>query len=142
LIKVAANIYNTAFLKIVGDYTFGILNIIPKDRSGRAINDLVEARVDADKTRAGIQEVKEWKGLIEYVMTFKDSNGDGLPEIPERYRYKHGRIIKEACLNPVSLLVRADYITWFALVVIVLMAGLLALVTYFIFRLFRPRVRT
>ncbi len=142
LIKVAANIYNTAFLKIVGDYTFGILNIIPKDRSGRAINDLAEARVDADKTRAGIQEVKEWKGLIEYVMTFEDSNGDGLPEIPERYRYKQGRIMKEASLNPISLLVRADYITWFALVVIVLMAGLLALVTYFIFRLFRPRVRT
>ncbi|MBW2624092.1 MAG: 5'-nucleotidase C-terminal domain-containing protein, partial [Deltaproteobacteria bacterium] len=141
LIRVAANIYNTAFLKIVGDFTFGILNIVPKDRSGRAIKDLADIRVDGDKTRSGIQEVKEWKGLMDYVMAFEDTDGDGLPEIPERHRGKQGRIIQEASISPVSLLVRATYVTWAALTVLVILAGVLALVTFFIVRRFRPKAR-
>ena len=60
LMRVAADIYNATFLKIVGDFTWQILDIVPKDRNGNPINDLKTVRVDIDKEIPGVQELKEW----------------------------------------------------------------------------------
>ncbi len=114
LYRIAVNIYNAAFLKIVGKYTYQILHIIPKDRQGAPVADLGTLRVDADKKQAGIQELKEWQGVMEYIQSFADTNGDGLPDIPEKYRGKLGRIVQESSWNPVSLLSRGTWVTWAA----------------------------
>ena len=53
LLRVAADIYNATFLKIVGDFTWHILDIVPKDRSGNPIEELKTAPVDADKEKGG-----------------------------------------------------------------------------------------
>ncbi len=112
LYRMATNIYNAAFLKVVGNYTYQILNIIPKDRRGSPVADLVALRVDADKSQAGIQELKEWIGVMEYIKSFPDTNGDGLPDIPDKYRGKLGRIAIESSFNPISLLSRGTMVTW------------------------------
>jgi len=130
LYRVAANIYNSVFLEIVGDFTYGILNIQPKDKDGQPIADLVEARVDADQEKEGVQGLKEWKGVMEYVKTFKDIDGNGIPDVPERYRHQQGRIVKAASLNPASLLVRASYVTWAALAAVVIVIVFLAFIVY------------
>jgi hypothetical protein len=49
---------------------------------------------------------------MQYVRGFKDLNGDGYPDMPEKYRGKLGRIVREPSLNPVSLLKRGNYLTW------------------------------
>ena len=95
LYRMATNIYDAAFLKFVGKYTYQILNIVPKDRKAAPVADLATSRVDADKSQPGIQELKEWVGLMEYIKSFPDTNGDGLPDIPDKYRGKLGRIIVE-----------------------------------------------
>jgi len=100
------NIYNAAFLKLIGKYTYGILNIIPKDRNGAPIDDLAAFRVDADKTQPGVQELKEWVGVMDYIKSFPDPNGDETPDIPDKYKGKLGRIVREASWNPGSLLSR------------------------------------
>ncbi|TFH42907.1 MAG: bifunctional metallophosphatase/5'-nucleotidase [Chrysiogenales bacterium] len=123
LYRVAANIYNATFLKIVGNFTMNILTIVPKDRQGNPINDLAEALVDADPNRPGIQEAKQWVGLLQYVRGFKDITGDGLPDIPEKYRGKLGRIVMEPSLNPVSLLRRGTRVTWLAFGIFLAVAG-------------------
>jgi 5'-nucleotidase / UDP-sugar diphosphatase len=112
LYRVAANIYDTTFLKMIGGFTFNLLNIVPKNRDGEPIDDLAEYRVDADKSKEGIQELKEWVGVIEYIRSFEDRTGDGLPDVPEKYREPLGRIVKEAGLNPVSLVSRGTAVTW------------------------------
>jgi 5'-nucleotidase / UDP-sugar diphosphatase len=112
LFRVAANIYDTTFLKVIGSFTYNLLNIVPKNRDGEPIEDLAAYRVDADKSKDGIQELKEWVGVIEYIRSFEDRTGDGFPDIPEKYREPLGRIVKEADLNPVSLLSRGAAVTW------------------------------
>jgi 5'-nucleotidase len=126
LYRVAANIYNATFLKIVGKFTFGFLEIIPKDKKGNPINKLVDCRVDIDKNTPGIQELKEWVGLLDYMRSFPDTNGNGIPDVPEKYKGPLGRIVSEASLNPVNLLSRGNYITWAGFAVFLALASILA----------------
>ncbi|MDO8956515.1 MAG: bifunctional UDP-sugar hydrolase/5'-nucleotidase [Deltaproteobacteria bacterium] len=137
LYRIATNIYNATFLKIVGKYTYQILNIVPKDRNGVPVADLTAFRIDADKNQAGIQELKEWIGVMEYIKSFPDTNGDGLPDVPEKYRGKLGRIVMEASLNPVSLLSRGTLVTRAAFSAVVVLLIIFALMVIFI----RKRVR-
>ena len=119
LYRIATNIYDAAFLKIVGKYTYQILKIVPKDRNGGPVADLATCCVDADKSQPGIQELKEWVGVMEYIKSFPDTNGDGLPDIPDKYKGKLGRIVVEASWNPVSLLAGGTMVTWAALSAVV-----------------------
>lgn len=118
LYRVAANIYNAAFLKLVGRFTYGLLEIVPKDRSGRSIAKLSDARVDADPARPGVQELKEWQGLVTYVRSFPDANGNGLADIPDKYRGKLGRIVAKPSFNSVNLVYRPGKPTLIALAVL------------------------
>ncbi|HPV40522.1 MAG TPA: bifunctional UDP-sugar hydrolase/5'-nucleotidase [Spirochaetota bacterium] len=129
LYRVTANLYNATFLDIVGNFTMNILKIIPKDRNGKPYGDLAEALVDADPNRPGIQEVKQWVGLMEYVRSFKDTDGDGYPEIPEKYRGKLGRTVREPSLNPALLLKGGTYMTWIGFAMVVLVVAIVAVVS-------------
>ncbi|MBU2547797.1 MAG: 5'-nucleotidase C-terminal domain-containing protein [Proteobacteria bacterium] len=137
LYRVGADIYNSTFLKVIGGFTYGILEIAPKDRQGRPIADLKTARVDADKRRDGIQELKEWRAVIDFLRGFSDRNGDGLPDVPERYRTRLGRQTMEASWNPYKLVKGGTWVTWLALA---LAAAVLALIGFGVHR-FRRRVR-
>lgn len=106
LYRVAANIYNATFLKLVGRFTYSMLDIIPKDKNGAPIEKLSAALIDGDKFQPGIQELKEWQGVIKYVRSFPDANGNGLPDIPEKYKGKLGRIVEKPSLNPGNLVSR------------------------------------
>ena len=131
LYRITTNIYNATFLKIIGNYTYQILNIIPKDLNGNPIDDLSASRVDADKNQPGIQELKEWIGVMEYVRSFPDTNGDGSPDVPDKYRGKLGRIVSQASWNPVSLFSKGTMVTWAALsavLVLILLLGLLTVI--------------
>jgi 5'-nucleotidase len=139
LYRMATNIYNAAFLKVVGKFTYRILNIIPKDRNGVPVEDLAAFRVDADKSQAGIQELKEWIGVMEYIKSFPDRNGDGLPDIPEKYKGKLGRMVSETSLNPVSLLSRGTIVTWGAFTAFVVLLIIMALIVRFIVNKLRRR---
>jgi 5'-nucleotidase/UDP-sugar diphosphatase len=115
LYRVVANIYNATFLKIVGNYTYHVLDIVPKDRAGQPIVDLVTARLDADPAAPGIQELKSWVGLMEYVKTFADADGDGVPEVPAKYLGKLGRNLREPSWSPASLFSHPSWVTWAAI---------------------------
>lgn len=118
LYRVAANIYNAAFLKVVGNYTYHFLDIVPKDKNGNSVSSLAALRVDSDKATPGIQELKEWRGTIQYVQTFKDTDGDGLANIPDKYKGKLGRIAVKPNWNPVELVSRGTLPTILTLVII------------------------
>ena len=137
LYRVAADIYNATFLSIVGNYTWHILDITPKDREGNPIEDLKMARVDADREKQGIQELKEWMGVMEYTRSFPDTSGDGIPDVPEKYRGKQGRILIKASWNPLNLIRRGSYITWISLSIILIILIVTALASWLIVRRIR-----
>ena len=123
LYKVSADLYNATFLKVVGNFTMQILNIVPKDKDGNPIEDLKTARVDMDKNKPGIQEIKEWMGVLSYIKSFPDTNGDGVADIPDKYSGKLGRNVVEASWNPYSLLKRGTWITWVSFLVFVIIVA-------------------
>jgi 5'-nucleotidase/UDP-sugar diphosphatase len=114
LVRIVADIYNATFLKVIGDFTWHVLDIVPKDRHGNPVDDLKAMRQDADKHKPGIQELKEWKAVLEYLKSFADTDGDGLPNVPDKYRGKLGRNVVDASWNPYKLLKRGTYVTWIA----------------------------
>jgi len=133
LLRIAADIYNSTFLKIIGSFTWGILEIVPKDGNGNPIEDLKTVRVDADRQQPGIQELKEWKAVIDYIQHLPDTDKDGIANIPDKYRGKLGRNIRAASWNPYQLLKRGSYVTWigfgvmaFALFIILMLGRMVA----------------
>jgi 5'-nucleotidase len=127
--RIAANIYNATFLKIIGRFTSNILTIVPRDREGNPIQDLTTAIIDRDPKVKGVQGLKEWAGLIEYMKTFPDIDRDGIPDVPEKYRAALGRIVMEPSWSPVALLRGGSWITWTAFgILLLLLAGVTALV--------------
>jgi 5'-nucleotidase len=139
LYRVVANYYNSAFLKVIGSFTKNILRIVPKDRDGRPIEDLAAARIDIDPGQPGVQELKEWVALFDYVRAFPDGDGDGLAEIPARYRGPEGRIVARRSVNPVALLRRGNWLTWGAFGAIVVVLALVTLATAKVVKRLRRR---
>ena len=127
LLRIGADIYNATFLKVIGNFTWHVLDIVPKNRDGNPIDDLKTMRLDSDKQKPGIKELKEWKAVMEYIKSFPDTDGDGLPNVPDKYRNKLGRNVIEASLNPYKLLKRGTYVTWLAFFVLLL--GILLILT-------------
>ncbi len=125
LYRVVSDIYEAAFLNLIGSFTYNILEIIPKDKNGEPIKNLSECRVDADKSKPDVQELKEWVAVMDYLRSFKDTKGDGLPRIPDRYKAPEGRIIIESSLNPVKLLSNGTAVTWGAFAIFIFIIAIL-----------------
>ena len=129
LYKIGSNFFVGAFIKVIGDFTSGILTIIPKDQTGKPIAELTQTLVDVNPAIAGIQEAKEWTAFLEYVKKFPDTNGNHIPDMPEGYRLPQGRIGKIPSWNPTLFFRNATYLTWGAsgiICILVLGAGWLA----------------
>ena len=137
LLRIGADIYNSTFLKVIGNFTWNVLDIVPKDRKGNPIDDLKTMRLDSDKQKSGIQELKEWKAVMEYIKSFPDTDGDGLPDTSEKYRKKLGRNVIEASLNPYKLLKRGTYVTWLAFSALLLVILLILTAGWFIIKKIR-----
>ncbi len=141
LLRIGADIYNATFLKVIGNFTWHVLDIVPKNRDGNPIDDLKTMRLDSDKQKPGIQELKEWKAVMEYIKSFPDTDGDGLPNVPDKYRNKLGRNVIEASLNPYKLLKRGTYVTWLAFSVLLLGILLILTTAWFIIKKIGKRSR-
>jgi len=139
LIRVTSNFYNSSFIKLVGRFTKNILKIVPKDRKGQPIQDLAATRVDKDPLAPGIQELKDWETLFEYVGAFEDGDGDGIKEIPEKYSHAEGRFVSQPSLNPVDLLKGGNYLTWGVFFVSLVAVGLLLLMIYVLVKKLKKR---
>ena len=50
------------------------------------LTDLSKQVIDFDENKDGLQEGKTWLALIEYLQSFEDTNNNGLPEIPSKYK--------------------------------------------------------
>ena len=62
------DLYAFQLLYVVNDFLapYGI-SIIPKDKDGSPILDYMGFRIDRDPLTAGVQELKEWMALLNYL---------------------------------------------------------------------------
>jgi 5'-nucleotidase/UDP-sugar diphosphatase len=85
LYSVTANSYMLDFFGIIKKMSFGLINVVPKDFEGHKVTDMKNAVIDMDSKKEGVQEGKEWLALIEFLKAMKDTNGDNIPDIDQKY---------------------------------------------------------
>lgn len=134
LYRFTANMYNAAFFSLVGDYTANILKITPKDKDGKPYKGIKEMLLDGNTIKPGTQEIKEWVAILKFIKNFKDKDGNGIADIPDRYKKPQGRIIKAASLNPYHLLRGGSWLTWSVFGGIILVLGLISFIAVRFFR--------
>ena len=122
--RICMNSYTAKMVEFVQRTSHGLIRLTPKDRTGRPVSDMKDARIDADPLRPGIQELKEWVALATYMKSFPDTDGNGVPNIPEKYRRPEGRITSAPSWNPVRLITSGNRITYGVLAVAILLLSL------------------
>jgi 2',3'-cyclic-nucleotide 2'-phosphodiesterase (5'-nucleotidase family) len=127
LYRICMNSYMANMVEFVQRASHGLIRLTLRDRAGRTISDVGDARIDADPARPGIQELKAWIALATYMQSFPDTDGDGIPNIPDRYRAPEGRIAAAPSWNPVHLIAGGNRITWGVFAAAILLAGILGL---------------
>lgn len=115
LYRICMNSYTAKMVEFVQRVSHGLIRLKPKDRAGRSIGDLKNALVDADPGKPGVQELKEWVALATYMKSFPDTDANGVPNIPDRYRRPEARIVAAPSRNPVKLITGGNMVTWGAL---------------------------
>ena len=87
-------------------------------------------------------ELKEWVSLAGYLASFPDRDGNGLPDLPERYRGPEGRITVQPSWNPIKLISGGNAITYGVLVGGILVLAGLVLLIRMVVKKWRGGVRT
>jgi 2',3'-cyclic-nucleotide 2'-phosphodiesterase (5'-nucleotidase family) len=141
LYRICMNYYTAQMVNFVRDASYGLLSITPRDREGRPVTDTRQGIIDADAGAPGIQEIKEWVALAAYMKSFPDENGNGIPDIPARYRQPEGRFAPSPSWNPIRLIAGGNWITYGAIGIGILLNVLGIVLIGFLFRLIRRRIR-
>ncbi len=112
LYSVAATSYVAKFAWTVEKLSQGVISIVPRDKDGNPVPTVEGAIIDGSSTEDGIQEVKEWEALLEYVQALPDINQDGLPDIEAAPGLSENRINVDGSFAPTKLLKNASNIMW------------------------------
>ncbi len=111
LYGIVTNAYVLEFFGIIREITKGTLKVEPKFSDGTPIPDLKLPLIDRDPMTDGLQEAKEWVGLMKYLQQLPDTDGNGIPNIPEKYRTPVPYAVGKASLSPVKLVKGSNGIT-------------------------------
>jgi len=85
LYSIVSDSYMLDNISLIKKKSFGLLNVVPKDRNGESIQDMKTAIMDFDKTRNGTQEGKEWLALIYFLDGNRGQDSISIPVIPVYY---------------------------------------------------------
>lgn len=101
LYRVVCNLYSAQMLSIVGDKSYGLMSIVPKDNEGSQITDF-EKHIIHEITSNGKRELKEWYAVVQYLKSF--DKVEGIPRIPAYYGATHNRKVIETDKNIITIL--------------------------------------
>lgn len=90
LYRLVSDLYSARLIGSVTDLSFGLLSIVPKDANGTPLDGFSDAII---KTEG--RELKAWEAIAGYMESFEDTDGNGIPNVPERYAKEEGRKVVE-----------------------------------------------
>lgn len=121
LYLVIADIYSGEMLGGVTDLSMGLLSVVPKFADGTPIENFEDAII-----RNGEQELKAWAAIAQYMSSFEDTDGDGIPNVPAKYSTVEGRKNVEDSKNIIDLLKNPNKFFFMIIGVVVLLLAIIA----------------
>ena len=98
LYRVVTDLYTGQMLGSVMEMSYGLLKIEPKDKDGNPIENLEDQAI-----MEGDKELKAWDAIARYMQSFDDTDGNGIPNVPEYYETTHGRKVVDDSRNVINL---------------------------------------
>ena len=98
LYRVVTDLYTGQMLGSVMEMSYGLLKIEPKDKDGNPIENLEDQAI-----MEGDKELKAWDAIARYMKSFDDTDGNGIPNVPEYYETTHGRKVVDDSRNVIDL---------------------------------------
>lgn len=130
LYAIALDTYTLLSFPMIRDLSHGIVEIFPKDADGQRTDTIEPLLIDRDPDAPGVQELKEWMAVMDFARQLPDTDGNGIPEVPEAYRNPGPRLIADACLYPHKYLGRGTWIVWGTVLVPTALVALVGIVLW------------
>ncbi len=124
LYRIVCDLYSGQMLGAVTDVSMGILSIQPKFADGTPIENIEDAIITSNG-----QEIKAWAAIAQYLETFEDTDGDGVPNVPASYGENQDRKIVEDSRNVVDLIKNPNK---YAIIIVLLVLFIIAVIVLFI----------
>lgn len=122
LYRVVTDFYSSQMLGGVTDMSYGLLSIVPKFKDGTPIERYEDAVVKVDG-----KELKAWQAIAMYMESFEDTDGDGVPNVPQTYATPEGRKVVEDSKDIKDILKNPNKFTYIILAVVAVVIILLVL---------------
>lgn len=122
LYRVVTDFYSSQMLGGVTDMSYGLLSLVPKFKDGTPIERYEDAVIKVDG-----KELKAWTAIAQYMQSFKDTDGDGVPNVPQVYATQEGRKVVEDSTDIKDLIKNPNKFTFIILGVLVVVLVLLGL---------------
>ena len=122
LYRVVTDFYSSQMLGGVTDMSYGLLSIVPKFKDGTPIERYEDAVIKVDG-----KELKAWYAIAQYMQSFEDADGDGVPNVPQTYATKEGRKVVEDSNDIMDLIKNPNKFTFMILAVLAVVLVLLGL---------------
>ncbi|WKD49748.1 bifunctional metallophosphatase/5'-nucleotidase [Microbulbifer spongiae] len=140
LFSFSASSYVGSFARTISELSYGLVNIVPKDRHGQPVTDLNDSIIDRDPKIPGIQEYKNWQAQLNYFAQLPDVDGNGIGDIVLDQHITSPRMQAISSLKLSDLVANATPIVWVCVLVLLLLAVLLIMLITRIARRFRNAV--
>ncbi len=118
LYRVVCSLYCAQMLHLVGEKSFGLLSIVPKDKNGNPVSDF-ESQILHTKLGGKTAELKEWYALAEYLRSF------GKDGVPQKYAGALGRKVIDSDASIGAVVRDPNWVSLTAAGVVLLIAFLL-----------------
>ena len=128
LYRVVTDFYSSQMLGGVTDMSYGLLSIVPKFADGTPIERYEDAVIKVDG-----KELKAWNAIAQYMLSFEDTDGDGIGNVPASYATKEGRKVVEDSTK-IGDLIKNPNKFFFMIIAIVIVLVVLVVSLYFGFR--------
>lgn len=136
LYRVVCDLYSGQMLGAVTDMSFGILSIQPKFADGTPIENIEDAIITSEG-----QEIKAWAAIASYMESFADTDGDGIPNVPDSYGEIQGRKVVDDSRNILDLIKNPNKYAVIIVLIVIVAAAIVILLLLLIVKLIKKAIR-